>query len=100
RERVIQSRDIQTERFKEIEHIHYNAQMGVRQIREYCKIGTASLELLKNAMEQLNLSARAYDRILKVARTIADLEASERINGTHISEAIQYRSLDRDGWLG
>jgi len=100
RERVIQSRGIQTDRFQELEHIHYNAQMGVRQIRKYCKIDAASLELLKSAMERLNLSARAYDRILKVSRTIADLEASEAINGTHISEAIQYRSLDRDGWLG
>ncbi|MEM7084545.1 MAG: YifB family Mg chelatase-like AAA ATPase [Bacteroidota bacterium] len=100
RERVIQSRSIQTKRFQELENIHYNAQMGVRQIRKYCQLDAASLELLKNAMEQLNLSARAYDRILKVARTIADLEACDAINGTHISEAIQYRSLDRDGWLG
>jgi len=74
--------------------------MGVRQIRKYCKLDVASLELLKSAMERLNLSARAYDRILKVARTIADLEASENITGTHISEAIQYRSLDKGGWLG
>ena len=81
--------------------------MGVRQIRQYCKLDAPSLEMLKNAMERLNLSARAYDRILKVARTIADLEASAHvppvvlpINGSHIAEAIQYRSLDRDGWLG
>lgn len=82
------------------QNIHYNAQMGVRQNRKYCKLNAASLELLKSAMERLNLSVRAYDRILKVARTIADLEASENIAGAHISEAIQYRSLDRDGWLG
>jgi magnesium chelatase family protein len=100
RKRVTEARNIQTERFSDIENIHYNAQMGVKQIRSFCKLDKASLELLKNAMERLNLSARAYDRILKVSRTIADLEASESITGTHISEAIQYRSLDRDGWLG
>jgi len=100
RERVTKARENQTLRFKDIEHIHYNAQMGVRQIREFCKLDEASKQLLKTAMERLNLSARAYDRILKVSRTIADLENSEKINGEHISEAIQYRSLDRDGWLG
>lgn len=100
RERVTNSRKIQAERFSEFEKIHYNAQMGVKQIRQFCKLDEASLQLLKTAMERLNLSARAYDRILKVARTIADLEASETINGNHISEAIQYRSLDRDGWFG
>ena len=100
RERVTKSRLIQTERFEEHENIHYNAQMGVRQIRKYCKLDTTSLDLLKSAMEHLNLSARAYDRILKVARTIADLEGSENITDAHISEAIQYRSLDREGWLG
>src|SRR5690554_4360070 len=100
RERVTRARKAQSERFSEIENIHYNAQMGVKQIREFCKLDDASLQLLKTAMERLNLSARAYDRILKVARTIADLESSEKINGNHISEAIQYRSLDRDGWFG
>ncbi|QAA82968.1 ATP-binding protein [Aequorivita sp. H23M31] len=100
RERVAQARKIQSERFIMFENIHYNAQMGVKQIRQFCKLDEASLQLLKTAMERLNLSARAYDRILKVARTIADLEASENINGNHISEAIQYRSLDRDGWFG
>ena len=100
RERVTNSRKLQSERFLQFENIHYNAQMGVKQIRQYCKLEATSLALLKNAMERLNLSARAYDRILKVARTIADLEASENITGDHISEAIQYRSLDRDGWLG
>jgi magnesium chelatase family protein len=100
RKRVTKAREVQTERFKDLETIHYNAQMGVRQIREYCKLDEASMQLLKSAMERLNLSARAYDRILKVARTIADLEASDEVTGTHISEAIQYRSLDREGWLG
>ena len=100
RERVTKARKIQSERFSESETVHYNAQMGVKQIREYCKLDKASLDLLKTAMERLNLSARAYDRILKVSRTIADLEASESITGNHISEAIQYRSLDRDGWFG
>lgn len=100
RERVTKSRDIQSERFKEINNVHYNAQMSVKQIRKYCKLSEESKSLLKNAMERLNLSARAYDRILKVSRTIADLEGVENINSSHISEAIQYRSLDREGWLG
>jgi len=100
RERVTKARKLQSNRFLENENIHYNAQMGVKQIRSFCKLDETSLQLLKTAMEQLNLSARAYDRILKVSRTIADLEASENITGNHISEAIQYRSLDRDGWLG
>ncbi|WP_347372697.1 YifB family Mg chelatase-like AAA ATPase [Aequorivita sp. Q41] len=100
RKRVTNARKIQTERFLMFENVHYNAQMGVKQIREFCKLDETSLQLLKTAMERLNLSARAYDRILKVSRTIADLEVSEKINGTHIAEAIQYRSLDRDGWFG
>lgn len=100
RKRVTAAREIQTQRFEQLENVHYNAQMSTKQIREFCKLDDASLQLLKSAMERLNLSARAYDRILKVARTIADLENSEQITGTHISEAIQYRSLDREGWLG
>lgn len=100
RERVTKAREIQTKRFKKMENIHYNAQMNTKHIREYCELDIISKELLKTAMERLNLSARAYDRILKVARTIADLEASETVIATHISEAIQYRSLDREGWLG
>ncbi|MCP9199794.1 YifB family Mg chelatase-like AAA ATPase [Gramella sp. GC03-9] len=100
RERVIRARDIQSQRFSEIGHIHYNAQMGPRQIKEFCRLDDASRQLLKTAMERLNLSARAYDRILKVARSIADLAQSEDIQGDHLGEAIQYRSLDREGWLG
>jgi magnesium chelatase family protein len=100
RKRVTKARERQTERFKASETVHYNAQMNVKQIRTHCKLDDASKMLLKTAMERLNLSARAYDRILKVSRTIADLEGAESIIGIHISEAIQYRSLDREGWLG
>jgi len=100
RERVIAAREIQTQRFSDIPSIHYNAQMNTQLIRTYCDLDTTSLTLLKSAMERLNLSARAYDRILKVARTIADLEASPTVQASHIAEAIQYRSLDREGWLG
>lgn len=100
RKRVTAARKIQTQRFAEFDNVHYNAQMGAKQIRSFCTLDKPSKELLKNAMDRLNLSARAYDRILKVARTIADLEDTLEVNGTHIADAIQYRSLDRDGWLG
>jgi len=100
RKRVTRARELQTDRFQESETVHYNAQMNVQQIRKFCALNDASKTLLKTAMERLNLSARAYDRILKVSRTIADLENAENIKENHISEAIQYRSLDRDGWLG
>ena len=100
RKRVISAREIQSKRFEAMDNIHYNAQMGTKLIREYCSLDETSLNLLKTAMERLNLSARAYDRILKVSRTIADLEGCEEVNSNHIAEAIQYRSLDREGWLG
>ena len=100
RERVTKARILQTKRFESFENIHYNAQMSSKQIREFCALDATSLQLLKTAMERLNLSARAYDRILKVARTIADLESNEIVVSHHIAEAIQYRSLDREGWLG
>ena len=100
RKRVRAARDIQTNRFKEADTVHYNAQMNTKQIRKHCVLDEPSKQLLKTGMERLNLSARAYDRILKVSRTIADLEGVEDVNGSHISEAIQYRSLDREGWLG
>lgn len=100
RKRVTASREVQSARFSDMEHVHYNAQMTVKHIRTYCQLSEESKTLLKNAMEKLNLSARAYDRILKVSRTIADLEKANDISPTHIAEAIQYRSLDREGWLG
>lgn len=97
RRRVLRARQIQQERFSKSD-IHYNAQMGRREIEQYCALDQASELLIKTAMNRLNLSARAYDRILKVARTIADLNSSEQITSSHIAEAIQYRSLDRDFW--
>ena len=93
RKRVTAAREIQTARFKDLENVHYNAQMNTKQIRAYCKLDDASKSLLKNAMERLNLSDRAYDRNLKVARTIADLENTTEVSGDYISEAIQLRSL-------
>ncbi len=97
RRRVMKARKIQEERFRE-SNIHYNAQMGRKDIEKHCELDATSENLLKNAMEKLNLSARAYDRILKVSRTIADLEGSSEIRPADIAEAIQYRSLDREFW--
>lgn len=100
RDRVLKAREIQTERYKDLPGIHANAQMTARLMQEYCAISNAGAALLKRAIERLNLSARAYDRILKVSRTIADLSGSEDIRPEYLAEAIQYRSLDREGWAG
>lgn len=98
RERVIRARAIQEERYRDYPHIHCNAQMNSKLLHEYACPDVAGLALLKNAMQRLNLSARAYDRILKVARTIADLEGVPYIASHHLAEAIQYRNLDRESW--
>lgn len=98
RERVMQARAIQIKRFADYEGIYSNAQMSSKLLREFATPDAAGLALLKTAMQRLNLSARAYDRILKVARTIADLEASPRIEARHLAEAINYRNLDRETW--
>lgn len=99
-ERVIAARKIQIERFKDQEGVHCNAQMSGRMVHEVCELDQAGTVLLKTAMQKLQLSARAYDRILKVARTAADLGGSPKIKIEHLAEAIQYRSLDREGWAG
>ena len=100
RDRVIQARHIQEVRFKGTKGVHCNAQMTERMIQEYCRkcISEESLGLLRMGMEKLKLSARAYNRILKVARTIADLAGSEKVESMHIAEAIGYRNLDRGDW--
>ncbi|NTW23557.1 MAG: ATP-binding protein, partial [Lentimicrobium sp.] len=100
RERVVKGRQVQEERYKDNKGIHANAQMTTKMLRTICKLDETGQALLKNAMEKLSLSARAYDRILKVARTIADLDASEDIRPDHLAEAIHYRSLDRETWGG
>ncbi len=100
RERVLIARDVQNKRYENNAGIYANAQMSKQMINQYCEIDTAGQALLKRAMERLGLSARAYDRILKVSRTIADLAGSERILPEHLAEAIQYRSLDRETWAG
>src|SRR5436190_1396019 len=100
RERVIKARDVQEERYTNNPGIYCNAQMSSKMLKEICVINTVGANLLKAAMEKLNLSARAYDRILKVSRTIADLSGSQNILPEHLAEAIQYRSLDREGWAG
>lgn len=100
RDKVIKAREIQEERYKNNNGVYCNAQMSSKMLKEICVISTAGQNLLKTAMERLNLSARAYDRILKVSRTIADLAASADIKIEHLAEAIQYRSLDREGWAG
>ena len=100
RERVIAARNIQIERFGDKPDLHANAQMSPQMVRDICKITEAGQNLLKRAMEKLGLSARAYDRILKVSRTIADLAGSDDIKLEHLAEAIHFRSLDREGWAG
>ena len=100
RKRVILARERQAERYKDNPGVYCNAQMSSKMLKEVCVISQAGSNLLKIAMEKLNLSARAYDRILKVSRTIADLSASADIKPEHLAEAIQYRSLDREGWAG
>ncbi len=100
RERVINARQVQSARFAESQSVYCNAQMSSKMIREYVQLDEAGSTLLKNAMEKLGLSARAYDRILRVSRTIADLEGSPSVQANHLSEAIQYRSLDRENWGG
>jgi magnesium chelatase family protein len=100
RERVMCARKIQEERFSDSKGVHCNAQMNSKQLRHICRLNETGQVLLKNAMEKLSLSARAYDRILKVSRTIADLDNSEVIRPEHLAEAIQYRSLDRENWGG
>src|SRR5499433_3689072 len=99
RERVVRTREMQLNRFAAGgERIYANAQMGPRQIRTYCELGSDSERMLERAMQQQGLSARAHDRILKVARTVADIEGNPHIEGKHIAEAIQYRTLDRTYW--
>lgn len=97
RQRVVEARQIQAERFKE-ENIHCNAQMSTRLTRDTCTLDATSQSLLNNAMKKLGLSARAYERIIRVARTIADLSKHSSIETEHIAEAIQFRSLDRENW--
>jgi magnesium chelatase family protein len=99
-QRVEKAREVQTKRFAEQADIHSNAMMPSQMVKDICQISDAGRMLLKTAMERLGLSARAYDRILKVARTIADLAGTEEIQIQHLAEAIQYRSLDREGWAG
>lgn len=98
RDRVIKAREIQADRFKKFNNVFSNAQMSSKMMQQFCGINDTASLLLKTAMEKLDLSARAYDRILKVARTIADISGSDKIQSEHISEAIQYRSLDRSTW--
>jgi magnesium chelatase family protein len=100
RQRVIEAREIQANRLTEAKGVYYNAQLSTQLIEEHCQISEAGQLLLKNAMDKMGLSARSYARILKVSRTIADLEKSITIEPQHLAEAIQFRSLDKDGWLG
>jgi magnesium chelatase family protein len=98
RDRVIKAREIQLQRFESHIGVYNNAQMGSSLLKSIVSLNKASALLLKIAMERLQLSARAYDRILKLSRTIADLSSSSTVEPEHVAEAIQYRSLDREGW--
>lgn len=98
RQRVIKARDIQTARYKDFKGIHCNAQMTERMLHQFAEPDASSMDMLRMAMERLKLSARAYSRILKVARTIADLDGSEQVQLPHIAEAVGYRNLDRSDW--
>ena len=100
RARVVRARKRQEERYEEIKGVYCNAQMNTNHLREFAQLNKTGTLLLKSAMNKLNLSARAYDRILKVSRTIADLSDSDNIQIEHLAEAIQYRSLDREEWGG
>ena len=99
-QRVIRAREIQEERFKDVPDVYCNAHMPSRMVQEICTVSPAGIALVKKAMEKLQLSARAFDRILKVARTAADLADSPDIKIEHLAEAIHFRSLDREGWAG
>ncbi|MCB0480747.1 MAG: YifB family Mg chelatase-like AAA ATPase [Flavobacteriales bacterium] len=98
RERVIRAREFQEKRYVDNSNVHCNAQLSPKMIKAHCEVNDAGNQLIKTAMDRLGFSARSYARILKVARTIADLEQADKIGSNHIAEAIQYRSLDRDGW--
>lgn len=100
RERVVRARQVQQQRYAQVPRVYCNAQMTSRLLSLYARPDERGLALLKGAMTRLNLSARAYDRILKVARTIADLDGSESIQSAHLAEAIGYRNLDREDWAG
>jgi magnesium chelatase family protein len=99
RHRIERARELQGKRFAQEPKINCNARMATRQLKQHCKLGPESHELIRVAMTELNLSARAYDRILKVSRTIADLDASPDLLPEHVSEAIQYRTFDRTLWI-
>ena len=99
RERIMRARESQQERFRNEAKVNCNARMATRQLKQHCKLGQDSHELIRVAMSELNLSARAYDRILKVSRTIADLDGKAEITPEHVSEAIQYRTFDRTLWV-
>jgi len=100
RARVVEARGVQSARYAGVPGVYSNAQMGAKLMQRYCALDEAGKQLMKMAIHRLGLSARAYDRILKVSRTIADLASSASIGPEHVSEAIQYRSLDRDWWIG